>query len=125
MCLHDGRQRGQASWLLGVLHTTFDFCGLASVLGVDDVTVVMFGKFFWANSCSTTCDSPSVSYACNSPALVYAALHHAGFQTHTTPVLMNAGERAELGSEKYIPLSPILEGTVILKPNPDYVELQE
>jgi hypothetical protein len=70
------------------------------------------------------CDSPSVLHATGA-ALVYAALHHAGFQTHTTPVLMNAGERAELGSEKYIPLSPILEGTVILKPNPDYVELQE
>lgn len=49
----------------------------------------------------------------------------AGFQTHTTPVLMSAGERAELGSEQYLPLSPILEGTVILKPNPDYVEVTE
>eukprot|EP00878_Enallax_costatus_P009276 GHUV01009695.1.p1 GENE.GHUV01009695.1~~GHUV01009695.1.p1 ORF type:complete len:780 (+),score=173.65 GHUV01009695.1:1347-3686(+) len=48
-----------------------------------------------------------------------------GFQTHTTPVLMGAGERAELGTEKYIALSPILEGVVILKPNPDYVEIQE
>eukprot|EP00879_Flechtneria_rotunda_P023735 GHRR01025127.1.p1 GENE.GHRR01025127.1~~GHRR01025127.1.p1 ORF type:complete len:652 (+),score=250.63 GHRR01025127.1:1606-3561(+) len=45
-----------------------------------------------------------------------------GFQTHTTPVLMSSGERAELGTEKYIPLSPILEHIVILKPNPDYVE---
>jgi 26S proteasome regulatory subunit N1 len=49
----------------------------------------------------------------------------AGFQTHTTPVLMSAGERAELGTEKYLPLTPILEGTVILKPNPDYVEVTE
>jgi hypothetical protein len=49
----------------------------------------------------------------------------AGFQTHTTPVLMSAGERAELGTEKYLPLTPILEGTVILKPNPDYVEVIE
>lgn len=49
----------------------------------------------------------------------------AGFQTHTTPVLMNAGERAELGTEKYLPLSPILENIVILKPNPDYVEIAE
>lgn len=48
-----------------------------------------------------------------------------GFQTHTTPVLMNAGERAELGTEKYLPLSPILEGIVILKTNPDYVEVTE
>jgi 26S proteasome regulatory subunit N1 len=48
-----------------------------------------------------------------------------GFQTHTTPVLMNAGERAELGSEKWLPLSPILEGIVILKPNPEYEEVAE
>lgn len=48
-----------------------------------------------------------------------------GFQTHTTPVLMAAGERAELGTEKYIPLSPVLEGIVILKKNPDYVEMGE
>lgn len=58
-------------------------------------------------------------------ALPVAAAAAAGFQTHTTPVLMSAGERAELGTEKYIPLSPILEGIVILKPNPDYVEVTE
>lgn len=50
---------------------------------------------------------------------------YAGFQTHTTPILMGAGERAELGTEKYLALSSILEGVVILKPNPDYVEVQE
>ncbi|GFS34800.1 26S proteasome regulatory subunit S2 1A [Actinidia rufa] len=45
-----------------------------------------------------------------------------GFQTHSTPVLLAAGDRAELATEKYIPLSPILEGFVILKENPDYHE---
>lgn len=45
-----------------------------------------------------------------------------GFQTHTTPVLLSVGERAELATDKYLPVSPILEGVVILKPNPDYVE---
>ena len=45
-----------------------------------------------------------------------------GFQTHTTPVLMSVGERAELASEKYIALSPVLEGQVILRLNPDFVE---
>ncbi|ESQ50440.1 hypothetical protein EUTSA_v10001903mg [Eutrema salsugineum] len=45
-----------------------------------------------------------------------------GFQTHSTPVLLAAGERAELATDKYIPLSPILEGFVILKENPDYRE---
>lgn len=48
-----------------------------------------------------------------------------GFQTHTTPVLMAAGERAELATEKYIALSPMLEGTVIMKTNPDYVDMAE
>ncbi|GMH12107.1 hypothetical protein Nepgr_013948 [Nepenthes gracilis] len=47
-----------------------------------------------------------------------------GFQTHSTPVLLAAGDRAELATEKYIPLSPILEGFVILKQNPDYREDQ-
>ncbi|EEF44376.1 26S proteasome non-ATPase regulatory subunit 2 homolog A [Ricinus communis] len=45
-----------------------------------------------------------------------------GFQTHSTPVLLAAGDRAELATEKYLPLSPILEGFVILKENPDYSE---
>ena len=48
-----------------------------------------------------------------------------GFQTHSTPVLLATGERAELGTEKYIPVSTSLEGTVILKENPDYVDMQE
>ncbi|KAJ6741298.1 26S PROTEASOME NON-ATPASE REGULATORY SUBUNIT [Salix purpurea] len=47
-----------------------------------------------------------------------------GFQTHSTPVLLAAGDRAELATEKYIPLTPILEGFVILKENPDYREDQ-
>lgn len=43
-----------------------------------------------------------------------------GFQTHTTPVLLAYGERAELATEEYISLTPILEGFAILKKNPDY-----
>eukprot|EP01097_Dermamoeba_algensis_P002543 TRINITY_DN2013_c0_g1_i1.p1 TRINITY_DN2013_c0_g1~~TRINITY_DN2013_c0_g1_i1.p1 ORF type:complete len:255 (-),score=58.75 TRINITY_DN2013_c0_g1_i1:145-909(-) len=46
-----------------------------------------------------------------------------GFQTHTTPVLLSYGERAELvNANQYIPLSPFLEGLVILKKNPAYKE---
>jgi len=41
-----------------------------------------------------------------------------GFQTHTTPVLLAAGERAELASDEYTPLSNLLEGFVILKKKP-------
>jgi 26S proteasome regulatory subunit N1 len=43
-----------------------------------------------------------------------------GFQTHTTPVLLGATDRAELGTEEVIAVSSILEGIVILKSNPDY-----
>ncbi|MCL7037279.1 hypothetical protein MKW94_003220 [Papaver nudicaule] len=45
-----------------------------------------------------------------------------GFQTHSTPVLLAAGDRAELATDKYIPLSPILEGFVVLRENPDFQE---
>ena len=44
-----------------------------------------------------------------------------GFQTHTTPVLLAHGERAELASDEYLSLTSVLEGVVILKENPDYV----
>ena len=43
-----------------------------------------------------------------------------GFQTHTTPVLLACGERAELATDEYLPVTPIMEGFVILKKNPDY-----
>ncbi|KAG8475414.1 hypothetical protein CXB51_032259 [Gossypium anomalum] len=45
-----------------------------------------------------------------------------GFQTYSTPVLLAAGEKAELATEKYVPLSPILEGYVILIENTEYME---
>merc|ERR1711997_1398215 len=43
-----------------------------------------------------------------------------GFQTHTTPVLLAHGERAELATEEYIPVTSIMKGFVILKKNPDF-----
>uniref|UniRef100_A0A3Q3KMI0 26S proteasome non-ATPase regulatory subunit 2 n=1 Tax=Monopterus albus TaxID=43700 RepID=A0A3Q3KMI0_MONAL len=43
-----------------------------------------------------------------------------GFQTHTTPVLLAHGERAELATEEHLPVTPILEGFVILRKNPSY-----
>uniref|UniRef100_A0A6M2DYB3 26S proteasome non-ATPase regulatory subunit 2 n=1 Tax=Xenopsylla cheopis TaxID=163159 RepID=A0A6M2DYB3_XENCH len=43
-----------------------------------------------------------------------------GFQTHTTPVLLSLGERAELATDEYIPLTPIMEGFVVLRKNPDF-----
>lgn len=43
-----------------------------------------------------------------------------GFQTHTTPVLLNVKDRAELATEEYLPHTNVLEGVVILRKNPDY-----
>lgn len=42
-----------------------------------------------------------------------------GFQTHTTPVLIAAKERAELANDEYIPFTNVLEGFVVVKKNPD------
>merc|ERR1712241_601519 len=38
-----------------------------------------------------------------------------GFQTHTTPVLLAQGERAELATEEYLPVSSQLEGIIIVR----------
>lgn len=43
-----------------------------------------------------------------------------GFQTHTTPVLLAYGERAELATEEYLAESSVLEGFVLLRKNPNY-----
>ncbi|CAJ0930839.1 unnamed protein product, partial [Mesorhabditis belari] len=48
-----------------------------------------------------------------------------GFQTHTTPVLLAFGERAELANEEYISYTPHLEGLVILRKNPEYEAMQQ
>lgn len=47
-----------------------------------------------------------------------------GWVTQSTPVLLNYGERAELeNTEEWISLSNSLEGIVILKKNPEYMEV--
>lgn len=43
-----------------------------------------------------------------------------GFVTSTTPVLLGYGERAQLASEEYLPVTPLLEGFVLLRKNPEY-----
>mmetsp|Transcript_17078 Transcript_17078/g.39858 ORF Transcript_17078/g.39858 Transcript_17078/m.39858 type:complete len:879 (+) Transcript_17078:79-2715(+) len=43
-----------------------------------------------------------------------------GFQTRTTPVLLNHMDRAELATDEYIPVATILEDFVILRKNPNY-----
>lgn len=48
-----------------------------------------------------------------------------GFQTHSTPVLLGFTERAELGTEEYLPVTPILEGFVILRKNPEWEDDKE
>lgn len=46
-----------------------------------------------------------------------------GWQTQSTPVVLAHGERAELEDEKYIPLSNLMEGVVILRKNPEFEEV--
>lgn len=48
-----------------------------------------------------------------------------GFQTHTTPVLLAYAERAELATDEYLSLTPLMEGFVILKKNPEYEAPEE
>jgi 26S proteasome regulatory subunit N1 len=43
-----------------------------------------------------------------------------GFQTHTTPVLLGVNDRAELASDEMLSKSNILEGVVIVEPNPNH-----
>ena len=42
-----------------------------------------------------------------------------GFQTHKTPVLLSANARAELATDEYLAMTPILEGVVLVKKNPE------
>lgn len=46
-----------------------------------------------------------------------------GWVTHSTPVLLSYGERAEMEDDEYIPLASTMEGIVILKKNPDRMEV--
>ena len=38
-----------------------------------------------------------------------------GFQTHTSPAVINTGERCEISDEEFIPYSDVLEGIVTVK----------
>jgi 26S proteasome regulatory subunit N1 len=40
-----------------------------------------------------------------------------GFQTNTSPVLLGFGDQAEIATDEYVPITPILEGPVILLVN--------
>lgn len=46
-----------------------------------------------------------------------------GWVTHSTPVLLGYGERAELEDDEYTSLSHVLEGIVILKKNDDRMDV--
>jgi 26S proteasome regulatory subunit N1 len=43
-----------------------------------------------------------------------------GFQTRTTPVLLNYSDRAELATDEYLPCATVMEDFVILRKNPNY-----
>ena len=48
-----------------------------------------------------------------------------GMAQHTSPVLLASGDRAELATEEYIPVTSMLEGVVIVKKNPAYMTEEE
>lgn len=45
-----------------------------------------------------------------------------GFQTHTTPVLLATGERAEMATEEYSTVAASLEGVIVVERNPNWEE---
>lgn len=45
-----------------------------------------------------------------------------GFQTHTTPVLLATGERAEMATEEYSTVAAALEGVIVVERNPNWDE---
>jgi 26S proteasome regulatory subunit N1 len=44
-----------------------------------------------------------------------------GMAQHTSPVLLASGDRAELATDEYIPVTSMLEGVVIVKKNPAFM----
>lgn len=48
-----------------------------------------------------------------------------GFQTNDAPVLLDYNHRAEFATDEYISHTPILEGVVIVKKNPDFVDTED
>ena len=48
-----------------------------------------------------------------------------GFQTLSTPVLLGARDRAELVDDTYITSAAVLEGVVVLRPNPAAAKKKE
>lgn len=45
-----------------------------------------------------------------------------GFQTHTTPVLLATGERAEMATEEFSTVAASLEGVIVVERNPNWEE---
>lgn len=50
-----------------------------------------------------------------------------GFQTHTSPIVFSYNDRAEIGTEEFIPVTKnlIIENLVIVKKNPDFEKEKE
>ncbi|KAG1678341.1 26S proteasome non-ATPase regulatory subunit 2 [Nymphon striatum] len=112
---------------------------LATLVGFLDVKNVILGKSHYLLYCLVTAMQPRMLVTFDEnlrPLTVPVRVGQAvdvvgqagkpktitGFQTHSTPVLLAHGERAELATEEYIPLSSIMEGFIILKKNKDYVD---
>uniref|UniRef100_A0A2K5KY62 Uncharacterized protein n=1 Tax=Cercocebus atys TaxID=9531 RepID=A0A2K5KY62_CERAT len=91
--------------------------GLFTVLVsfLDPRTLVTFDEDLWPLPVSVCVDQAvDVVGQAGKPKII------TGIQTHTTPVLLAQAERAELATEEFLPVTPVLEGSVILRKNPNY-----
>jgi len=110
------------SGLLVTLHTCFDFKGLIlqkSHYLIYTLALSMFPRMLM--TFSDTGEPISVPVRVGQGVDVIGKAGNpktiTGFQTHNTPVLLGVGDRAELATDEYSPLSPFLEGCVILQKN--------
>jgi len=110
--------------LLTVIHTCFDFKGL--VLGRSHYMLFTLALAFTPRMLLTlneNLEPHSIPVRVGQAVDVIGKAGNpktiTGFQTHNTPVLLSSGDKAEFATDEFVPASPILEGCVILKPNPD------
>jgi len=107
--------------LLATIHTCFDFKGLILVKHhylLYTLALAMFPRMLM--TFDENLQPLSVSVRVGQAVDVIGKAGNpktiTGFQTHNTPVLLGVGDRAELATDEYTSVSPILEGCVILLP---------
>uniref|UniRef100_A0A2K6AZ76 26S proteasome non-ATPase regulatory subunit 2 n=1 Tax=Macaca nemestrina TaxID=9545 RepID=A0A2K6AZ76_MACNE len=124
MCLAQGLTHlGKGTLTLCPYHSDWQLMSPVAMAGLftvlvsflDPRTLVTFDEDLWPLPVSVCVDQAvDVVGQAGKPKTI------TGIQTHTTPVLLAHGERAELATEEFLPVTPVLEGFVILWKNPNY-----